>query len=201
MVIWVINIFLCVQFFYVFFNLFLIYSASVRSIPYLPFFVPIFAWKIPSLSLIFLKRSLVFTILMFSSISLHWSLRKAILKSLLVILWNSAFRWVCISFLLFLLLLFLSKLFLRPPQATILPFCISVSLVWSWCGMYRSKNEDHGIQFHHFIANTWKKTMKTVTGFIFLGSKITVGSDHSCGKKKKRRLLLGRKAMKNPTAY
>ena len=40
--------------------------------------------------------------------------------------------------------------------------------------MYRSKNEDHVIQFHHFMANTWKKTMKTETGFIFLGSKITV---------------------------
>ena len=36
-----------------------------------------------------LKRSLVFPILLFSSISLHWSLRKAFL-SLLAILWNSA---------------------------------------------------------------------------------------------------------------
>ena len=34
------------------------------------------------------KRSLVFPILLFSSISLHWSLRKALL-SLLAILWNS----------------------------------------------------------------------------------------------------------------
>ena len=39
------------------------------------------------------KRSLVFPILLFSSISLHWSLRKAFL-SLLAILWSSAFRWV-----------------------------------------------------------------------------------------------------------
>ena len=53
---------------------------------------PIFAWKIPLVSLIFLKRSLVFPILLLSSISLHWSLRKAFL-SLLAILWNSAFRW------------------------------------------------------------------------------------------------------------
>ena len=43
--------------------------------------------------LIFLKRSLVFPILLFSSISLQWSLRKAFL-SLLAILWNSAFKWV-----------------------------------------------------------------------------------------------------------
>ena len=45
----------------------------------------------------FLERSLVFPILLFSSISLHWSLRKAFL-SLLTILWNSAFRWVYLSF-------------------------------------------------------------------------------------------------------
>ena len=41
-------------------HLFLISSASVRSIPFLSFFVPIFAWNIPLVSLIFLKRSLVF---------------------------------------------------------------------------------------------------------------------------------------------
>ena len=39
------------------------------------------------LSLIFLKRCLIFPILLFSSISLHCSLRKAFL-SLLAILWN-----------------------------------------------------------------------------------------------------------------
>ena len=72
-------------------HLFLIYSASVRSIPFLSFIEPIFAWNVPLLSLIFLKRSLVFPILLFSSISLHWSLRKAFL-SLLAILWNSAFK-------------------------------------------------------------------------------------------------------------
>ena len=39
------------------------------------------------------------------------------------------------------------------------------------------------------------ETMKTVTDFIFLGSKITVGSD--CSHEIKRLLLLGRKAMTN----
>ena len=43
-----------------------------------------------SLPLIFLKRSLVFPILLFSSISLHWSLRKVL--SVLAILRNSAFK-------------------------------------------------------------------------------------------------------------
>ena len=39
------------------------------------------------------------------------------------------------------------------------------------------------------------KTMETVTGFIFLGSKITTDGD--CSHKIKRCLLLGRKAMTN----
>ena len=88
-------------------HLYLISSASVRSIPFLSFIVPIFTWNIPLVSLIFLKRSLFFPILLFSSISLHWSLRKTLL-SLLAILWNSAFRWVYLSFspLLFTSLLF-----------------------------------------------------------------------------------------------
>ena len=46
---------------------------------------------------IVLKRSLVFPILLFSSISLHWLLRKAFL-SFFAILWNSAFKWVYLSF-------------------------------------------------------------------------------------------------------
>ena len=67
----------------------LISSASVSSLPFLSFIVPVFAWKFPLVSPIFLKRSLVFPIPFFSSISLHGSLRKAFL-SLLAILWNSA---------------------------------------------------------------------------------------------------------------
>ena len=72
-------------------HLILISSASVRSIPFLSFIKPIFAWNVRLASLIFLKRSLVFPILLFSSISLHWSLRKEFV-SLLAILWNSAFK-------------------------------------------------------------------------------------------------------------
>ena len=95
MIIWAVKIFLysssmCSCY------LFLISCASVRPIPFLSFIVPIFAWNIPSVSLIFLMRSLVFPILLFSSISLHWSLRKAFL--FLLALWNSAFKWVYLSF-------------------------------------------------------------------------------------------------------
>ena len=78
-------------------HLFLISSASFRSIPYLSFIELIFAWNVPLVSHIFLKRSLVFPILLFFSISLHWSLKKALL-SLLAILWNSAFRCLHLSF-------------------------------------------------------------------------------------------------------
>jgi len=77
-------------------HLFLISSASVRSILFLSFIMPIFTWNVPLVSLIFLKKSLVFPILLFPSISLHWSLRKAL--SLLAIPWNSAFKWVYLSF-------------------------------------------------------------------------------------------------------
>ena len=56
-------------------HLFLISSASVRSISFLSFIVLIFAWNIPLVYRIFLKISLVFPILLLSSISLHWSLR------------------------------------------------------------------------------------------------------------------------------
>ena len=71
-------------------HIFLISSASVRSKPFLSFLVPTLAWNVPLVSLMILKRSLVFPILLVPSISLHWSLRKAFL-SLLAILWNSAF--------------------------------------------------------------------------------------------------------------
>ena len=40
-----------------------------------------------------------------------------------------------------------------------------------------------------------RETMETVTGFIFLGSKISAGGD--CSHEIKRHLLLGRKVMTN----
>ena len=48
-----------------------------RYLLFLSFIVPILAWNISLISLFSWKRSLVFPILFFSSISLHWSLRKA----------------------------------------------------------------------------------------------------------------------------
>ena len=46
----------------------------------------------------------------------------------------------------------------------------------SWLKIQHSKNEDHGIQSHHFMQANGI-IMKTVIEFIFLGSKITADSD------------------------
>ena len=79
------------------FHLFLISSASVRSLPFLTFRIPILAWNVPLVSPITFNRSLIFPIQLFSFISLHCSLKKAFL-CLLANLWNSAFSWVYPSF-------------------------------------------------------------------------------------------------------
>ena len=143
--------------------------ASLRSIPFLSIFEPIFAWNVSLESLIF-KRSLVFPILLFSSIFYidHWG-RLSYLSlifigtlhsngytfpSLLFWDWNEiracmscGHCWVfqicwhtesssmdCFAFRFSPLPLdsLLSQLFVRPPQTTILPFCISLSWGWSW---------------------------------------------------------------------
>ena len=105
-------------------------SASLKSLLFLSFIILIFAWNAPLVSPAFLKRYLVFHILLFSSISLHCLLKKAALP-LLPILWKSAFSWVYLSLSLCLLLLF-SAIYVRPPQTTILPFCISFSSGCFW---------------------------------------------------------------------
>ena len=78
-------------------HLFLISSASVRSKPFIVLYWAYFHMKYSLCISNFLKRSLVFPILLFSSISLRWSLRNAFL-SLFAILWISAFTWVYLSF-------------------------------------------------------------------------------------------------------
>ena len=64
----------------------------------------------------------------------------------------------------------------------------------SWLKTQHSENKDHGIWNYH----SWQiggETVKTVTDFIFLGSKITADSD--CSHEIKRCLFLGRKVMTN----
>ena len=103
-------------------HFFLISSASFRSLPFLSFIMPVLARNVYLISPIFLKRSLLFPILLFSSLSLHCSLKKAFL-SLFALLWNSAFSWVYLSLSP---LLFFSPFLscVKPPQMTSL--CISV---------------------------------------------------------------------------
>ena len=57
-----------------------------------------------------------------------------------------------------------------------------------------SKNEDHSIWYHHFMANRWGNNGNS-DSLYFLGSKITADCD--CSHEIKRCLLLGRKAMAN----
>ena len=63
--------------------------------------------------------------------------------------------------------------------------------VKSWLKTQYSKNEDYGIQYHHFMK-TGGETLKIVTYFIFLSSKITADSDCSLEV-----FLPGRKAVTN----
>ena len=62
-----------------------------------------------------------------------------------------------------------------------------------WLKIQHSINEDHGIRFHHFMANRWGNNGNS--DFIFLGSKITADGDYSHDIKK--HLLLGRNTMTN----
>ena len=102
-------------------HLFLTSSASVRSIPFLSFIEPIFVWNVPLVSPIFLKKSLVFPILVFSSISYIYHCRRLSYLSLLYFgtLHSDGFIF---PFLLYLSLIFFSHLLEKLPQTTILPF-------------------------------------------------------------------------------
>ena len=95
--------------------------------------MPIFARTIPLQSLIFLKKSKVFPILLFSSISFNWSLKKAFF-SLLAILWNSASKWVYLAF-------------------SSLPF---TSFIFS--AICKPSSESHFAFFHLFFLGTCQGT-------------------------------------------
>ena len=89
------DLFLCSSSVY-FCHIYLISSASVKCLLFLSFIMPILTWNVPLISPAFLKRSLIFPFLWFSSISLHCSLKKVFL-SLLAILWFSR-SWVSDTF-------------------------------------------------------------------------------------------------------
>ena len=64
----------------------------------------------------------------------------------------------------------------------------------SWLKIQHSKNWDHDIWSHHFMANGWEKNWSSEILY-FGGFKITADGD--CNHEIKRHLLLGRKAMTN----
>ena len=130
-IIWIVKIFF-VQFFCVFLppllNIFCFCSLLTPSLH------EMFPWY-----LIFLKRAQVFPILLFSSISLHWLLRKSY-SSHLASLWNSTFKWVYLSFspLLCTSLLFTAKTSSDSHFAFLHFFFLRMVLITVSCTMSRT---------------------------------------------------------------
>ena len=107
---------------------FLIFSASVRSIPFLSFIEPILVWNIALISNFLKEISGLSHSIVFLYFFDHWGR----LSYLSMLFFGTLHSNECIfPFLLCLSLLFFSQLFLRPPQRTTLPFCISF-FGWSW---------------------------------------------------------------------
>ena len=99
-------------------HLFLISSASVRSITFLSFIVHIFPWNVPLVSLIFLKRSLVFSFCCFPLFLCinRWGRLSYLFLLFFGTLHSDAYIF---PFLLCFSLLFFSQLFVRPPQTAL----------------------------------------------------------------------------------
>ena len=169
-------------------HLFLILSPSVRFLLLLSFILPILAWNVPFISLIFLKSSLVFLNLLFSLISLHCSFKKAFL-SLLATLWNSAFSWVYLSLSP---LLFAYPLFSAICKDFTLLSCISFSLgqFWSLPPIQASEPESIVLQtVCQLDLIQWiylSPPLYNCKGFDMQKSKISVGGGltNSCEKKR-----------------
>ena len=112
-------------------HLFLISFASVRSIPFLSFIEPIFACKCSFGISNFLEE---ISSLSYSVVSLYFfalfTQKGFVISpcySLAFCIQMGMFPFLlCLSFLIF------SQLFVRSPQTTVLPFCISFSWGWFW---------------------------------------------------------------------
>ena len=133
-----------------------------------------FAWNVPLVSPTFLNKSLIFPILLFTSISLLCSLKKVFL-SLLAILWNSASRWYIFPFLLCFLLLFLSHLFVRSSQKII---CL-VSFVRSWAEFQRITRRDKKAFLSDQCKEIEENSRKGKTRDVFKKIRDTKGTFHA----------------------
>ena len=120
-IIWVVNIFFLYRSSVYSCHLFLISSFSVRPRSFLSFIEPIFAWNVSLVSLIFLKRSLVFPFCCFPLFLCTdcWGW----LSYLFLLFFGTLHSDACIfPFLLCFSLLFFSQLCVSPPQTAILLF-------------------------------------------------------------------------------
>ena len=99
----------------------------IRTISVL-FFVPIFAWCVSLVSVILLKRSLVFPILWFS---LHCSLRKAFFSLLCYSLKPCIPMGISFLFSFAFCFFFFSAVY-KPSSDNRFAFCISFSWGWFW---------------------------------------------------------------------
>ena len=99
-------------------HLCLIFSASVRSIPFI-FLVSIFAWNVPLVSLIFLKRSFPFYCFPLFLCIDHWGRLSYLSLLFFGTLHPNAYIF---PFLLCLWRLLFAQLFVRPPRTTICHF-------------------------------------------------------------------------------
>ena len=121
MIIWVMKIFLHSSSVYCC-HLLLISSDSVRSIPLLSFIVPIYYMKCSLGISNFLKE----TSSRSHSIVFLYFFALVTVEGFLISPCYSAFKWIYPSFSPLLFASLSSQLFLRPPQTTILSFCISL---------------------------------------------------------------------------
>ena len=108
-------------------NLFLIFSSSVRSIPFLSFIESIFVWKVPLVISNFLEKisSLSHSTGFPPFLCIDHGGRLSYLSLLFFGTLHS--NGYIFPFLFCFWLLFFSQLFIRPPQTAILLFCISFS--------------------------------------------------------------------------
>ena len=111
--------------------LFLISSASIRSIKFLFFIVPLFAWNVPLLSPITSRE--LWSFLFYCFLQFLCTVHIGMLSYLSLPFFGILHSDGCVfPFLLCLLLLFFSQLFVRTPQTAILPVLHFFSWGWSW---------------------------------------------------------------------
>ena len=67
----------------------------------------------------------------------------------------------------------------------------------NWLKIQHSKNEDHGVHSHHFMANRWGNNGNSDKLYFFWGGGSKITADGNCSHEIKRHLLLGRKGMTN----